>query len=507
MISYILNTCLFQLIFLIIYDVWLRKETFFNWNRFYLLITASLSLVLPLLRFESLALTLPKEYSIQLPTINIGGGNASQATLITNSKFPNESAILWTWNTWIYLGMAIAAIIFLIKLLKIFKVYKESLKSTQYSCQLALIPKSTDAFSFFKIIFIGENLKQSHKESIIRHELVHVTEKHSYDFIFFELLRIIFWMNPLIYLYQSRIEEQHEFIADSKCIKPNAKSDYYKELLNQVFKYDLSLVNHFNKQSLIKKRIVMLSKTKSNSNNVYKYGLIIPVIIGMLFYVSCEQDNLESSNESKSLTSKISEIKNSLESGDKISLEEAEALEGLYVELIKKREQMKVDNNNKDNANHKERNETLVVEGFSAEEVPYILLNEVIDGKNVVDQQIEVPYAAIEKVPLFEGCTRTNSNNENQKCTSDKIADFVSKNFNTKIGKEFGLVGRQRINVIFKIDENGNVVGVRSRAPIKALEEEAMRVISLLPKFTPGMQKGKNVIVPYSLPIVFEVSE
>ena len=59
--------------------------------------------------------------------------------------------------------------------------------------------------------------------------------------------------------------------------------------------------------------------------------------------------------------------------------------------------------------------------------------------------------------------------------------------------------------MIFKIDKNGNVTGVRARAPHKSLEDEAIRVIRLLPKMKPGLQDGKPVVVPYSLPIIFSV--
>ena len=87
------------------------------------------------------------------------------------------------------------------------------------------------------------------------------------------------------------------------------------------------------------------------------------------------------------------------------------------------------------------------------------------------------------------------------------ISDFVNKNFNTKIAEENNLVGSQRINVIFKIDTEGNITEVRSRAHHPALEAEAIRVIKTLPKMIPGEQKGKKVNVPYSLPIVFQIAD
>ena len=123
-----------------------------------------------------------------------------------------------------------------------------------------------------------------------------------------------------------------------------------------------------------------------------------------------------------------------------------------------------------------------------------------------VDEDIEVPFAVIENVPIYPGCEKGN-NDAKRKCMSDKIAKFVQKKFNTDLAGDLGLTGRQRINVIFKIDRNGNVTGVRSRAPHPRLEKEAARVINLLPKMKPGKQRGKAVTVPYSLPIVFQVQD
>lgn len=122
------------------------------------------------------------------------------------------------------------------------------------------------------------------------------------------------------------------------------------------------------------------------------------------------------------------------------------------------------------------------------------------------EEDIEVPFSVIENVPVFPGCEK-GSNNEKRKCMSTKIQKFVQKKFNTDLAGDLGLTGRQRINVIFKIDKSGNVVGVRSRAPHPRLEKEAARVINLLPKMKPGKQRGKPVTVPYSLPIIFQVQD
>ncbi|MGB4742016.1 MAG: energy transducer TonB [Flavobacteriaceae bacterium] len=121
-------------------------------------------------------------------------------------------------------------------------------------------------------------------------------------------------------------------------------------------------------------------------------------------------------------------------------------------------------------------------------------------------EDVEVPFSVIENVPEYPGCEK-GSNADKRKCMSDKIAKFVQRKFNTDLAGDLGLSGRQRISVIFKIDKKGNVTGVRSRAPHPRLEKEAARVINMLPKMKPGRQRGKAVIVPYSLPITFQVQD
>ena len=123
-----------------------------------------------------------------------------------------------------------------------------------------------------------------------------------------------------------------------------------------------------------------------------------------------------------------------------------------------------------------------------------------------VEEDIEVPFSVIENVPIFPGCDKGN-NAQRRKCMSQKITKFVQRKFNTDLAGDLGLSGRQRISVIFKIDQNGDVVGVRARAPHPRLVKEATRVVNLLPKMKPGKQRGKAVVVPYSLPIIFQVQD
>ncbi len=129
-----------------------------------------------------------------------------------------------------------------------------------------------------------------------------------------------------------------------------------------------------------------------------------------------------------------------------------------------------------------------------------------VEDVDVIDEpeDIEVPFAFIENVPVFPGCEE-GDNNAKKNCMSKKISKHVQKKFNADLAGELGLSGKQTIRVMFKIDKTGNVVGIESRAPHPRLEKEAARVINLLPKMKPGKQRGNNVTVSYSLPIIFLV--
>lgn len=149
--------------------------------------------------------------------------------------------------------------------------------------------------------------------------------------------------------------------------------------------------------------------------------------------------------------------------------------------------------------------ETIIESTEVDQETEIVEVEEVVEVEGV-EEDIEVPFAVIENVPVFPGCEKGN-NAAKKKCMSEKIQKFVTRKFNTELASDLGLSGRQRINVIFKIDKSGKVVGVRSRAPHPGLEKEAARVINMLPQMKPGMQRGKAVTVPYSLPIVFQVQD
>ncbi len=121
--------------------------------------------------------------------------------------------------------------------------------------------------------------------------------------------------------------------------------------------------------------------------------------------------------------------------------------------------------------------------------------------------EVVVPDGVNEHVPIFPGCEIELNNRTQKKCMSDGISKVILTNFNTDMAADLNLIGRQKIYLIFKIDKEGNITNIDAKAPHPKLKNEAIRVAGLLPKMKPGKQFGNSVVVPYSMPIVFQVQK
>lgn len=147
----------------------------------------------------------------------------------------------------------------------------------------------------------------------------------------------------------------------------------------------------------------------------------------------------------------------------------------------------------------------VVIQNTDIDEDTAITIDDIDNVK--VDEPInddEVPFIALEYSPVFPGCVGTNK--EKKACFEQKIKKFIYKKFNTDIASDIGLTtGIQKIYTVFKIDKNGTIVDIKTRASHKALQKEALRVLQQLPKMQPGRQNNHPVTVKYSIPIVFKV--
>ena len=481
MLQYIIQVVLFQLGFLLMYELLLKKETFFNINRLYLLVTPVVSLLLPLLKIESLSTLVPADSiseisQVLLPEVYIGGQpEASQE--LPAIKLAAQQGLQINWWLVTYVAGAVLSLMLLIKKYRdLNHLFRFRRISEDKELRIIEVPNSKIACTFYKTVFLGDKLSEAEKQQILSHELVHVKQRHSLDLIFFEALKIIFWFNPLVYIYQSRIATLHEFIADANVVKTTTRRSYYEQLLNTAFNtQNISFINQFFNHSLIKKRIIMLQKSRSKTIAKFKYLFVLPLLFMMLTYVSCSE-NREGIDDNQSISEQLAEIKMAIEDGKKLSDTEKQQL----FEILDAMSQ------------NENRPTPPPLPPFEKSAVSK-------DNSNAI------PFAVIEEVPVFEGCEDLSSNEERKECMSRQITRFVNMNFNTNLGEELNLKGTNRVITQFRIDETGEVVDVKARASHPALQEEAIRVISELPQMQPGKQDGKDISVMYSLPIVFQV--
>ncbi|WP_178985975.1 energy transducer TonB [Winogradskyella helgolandensis] len=137
---------------------------------------------------------------------------------------------------------------------------------------------------------------------------------------------------------------------------------------------------------------------------------------------------------------------------------------------------------------------------------------EIVEVEDVVveevEEDLEVPFSVIENVAVFPGCENKKGNAAKKDCMNEKVNKFIGRKFNTDLAGDLGLPpGKKRIFVQFKVDKSGNVTNIVARGPHPGLEKEAKRVIGQLPKMQPGKQRGKSVVMPFSIPIVFQVQD
>ncbi|HKJ47599.1 MAG TPA: energy transducer TonB [Christiangramia sp.] len=131
-------------------------------------------------------------------------------------------------------------------------------------------------------------------------------------------------------------------------------------------------------------------------------------------------------------------------------------------------------------------------------------VSQVVEG-NLEEKIEDVPFVLIANVPIYPGCEDQADNDAKKKCMSERIQEYVRQEFDNNLGAKLGLEGINRIMVVFRIGPDGYITDIKARAPHVDLEAEAIRVVKMLPRMTPGYQRNRPVGVIYTLPIVFEI--
>ena len=488
MMHYLIQVVLFQLLFLVVYEVFLKKETFFNYNRLYLLATSIMGFVIPFIQIEAIQQSIPQAYRMQLPAVFIGN-NANEAVTATTVALDEivlmqNSVSSGDLVVGMYLlGMVVSILFFALKLRKLYLLKKNAIliKSKEY--EVATLQGSDAAFTFFSTIFLGAKISETQRAAILEHELVHVRQRHSLDLLFFEVLRIFFWFNPMVYLFQNKVKALHEFTAD-RLVASKDKTNYYQNLLSEVFgTTKISFTNTFYKSSLIKNRIVMLQKSNSKKIVQLKYLLLIPAVSAMLVYTSCSDDKVVTDSD---LSAKIADLSAEISSKESLSQQEKEALAAFVYNNYPK----DVEGISGDNGNLK----------FTSKDSPNN------DGGNRF-KTAGVPFGKLDKAPVYPGCDENATHEENKECFTQKVASFVVNNFPKKELNESGVTGKNRIVVEFTIDEFGYLGDLNVRTNNPFLQTATQHVFTSFPALEPAVHEGKKVAVFYTLPIIVDMNE
>jgi hypothetical protein len=544
MLKYILDVLVLQALFLLAFQA-IKQSRWFQVNRFFLLTSIALSLLLPLMSFgwlttvfENPALNL--EFQVgELSTVFID--YTATSTQVNPSIEPQTSQMQWSW---LQIIMAIVASISVIKLIlfryKFQKIQKllSTARFMYYSddCEIYTLPNSTEAFSFFKKIYIGSEFSEAQFKHILADEQIHAQSLHSFDVALIEICSAVFWFNPFWYWYKHEFALLHEYEADAKASKQSSVNAYFQSLLNVSFgTQNLKFVNHFFNQSILKKRIIMLQESNKTKFKAIKYLWLLPALLVSLTYLSCTEDSVKDDVLQQQIHQEEAEVYRA--KFQKI-IDERLA-EGLNIFEIMQSDEFDIEHNDIKTKEEFYKSQVIMKnlmtevyeekpdgearlaemqEMFTKTYEDYLKSKKDKQTHTVESEYVEnaedtkgldVGFMQVDQAPYFETCEGLVSNKETKQCVSQFISDFISKKAKEvglrETAKNLGFQGVKRVYVQFTISTLGEIINVKARAPHPELQQKAETIIEQLPEMIPGQHRGEAVNVVYSLPITFKI--
>ncbi|MDX2046968.1 MAG: N-acetylmuramoyl-L-alanine amidase, partial [Chitinophagaceae bacterium] len=260
------------------YRITLRNKIFHSWNRFYLLASLVLSITLPLIKIE--IVHEPEQTNTQLiqllNVVNAGDEIIYEASQEDRFRLSTEQVILY--------GYALICALMLVLLLRALLQIKKLIRHYPIQAFDDFYFVNTEAkgtpFSFLKYVFWNRQIEISSAsgQQILKHELAHVREKHSWDKIFIHSLLIVFWSNPIFWFIRKELAMIHEFIADRKSIDQHDTEAFAAMILQAAYPaHQFALTNNFFK-SPIKRRLLMLTKLKNPKASYISRVLALPLL-------------------------------------------------------------------------------------------------------------------------------------------------------------------------------------------------------------------------------------
>ena len=455
---YILKSSVCLVVFYLFYRLLLSRETFHRFNRIALLSILLLSCLLPLVE-----VTVEKQTEVHqtMMTLEQWLMLADMMNTADTTDLQAEEVTV----TWIQVALLVylaGILLFALRngysLLKLGGLLKSGRKENLSKYidggeKVTLIVHDRDIapFSWMKCIVISEKDLDENGREILIHELAHIQNRHSWDLLVADICIFFQWFNPASWLLKQELQNIHEYEADETVIEKGVDAKQYQLLLikKAVGTRLYSMANSFN-HSKLKKRITMMLKEKSNPWAKLKYLYILPVAaIAVTAFARPE-------------ISETAEEISAVKVNDLTAIVEAKAI--------------------------KSTEESVQISTVSQDTVKVNYVPTEVSRK----LQGTAVFEVVEEMPEFPGGV-------------DAMMEYLQKELRyPESAKEKGIQGR--VTVQFIIDKEGNVTNSKvTRSVDKDMDTEAIRLVKAMPKWKPGMQKGKAVAVKYTVPVVFRL--
>ena len=455
---YILKSSVCLVVFYLFYRLLLSRETFHRFNRVALLSILLLSCLLPLVE-----VTVEEQTEVHqtMMTLEQWLMLADMMNTADTTDLQAEEVTV----TWIQVALLVylaGILLFALRngysLLKLGGLLKSGRKENLSKYidggeKVTLIVHDRDIapFSWMKCIVISEKDLDENGREILIHELAHIQNRHSWDLLVADICIFFQWFNPASWLLKQELQNIHEYEADETVIEKGVDAKQYQLLLikKAVGTRLYSMANSFN-HSKLKKRITMMLKEKSNPWAKLKYLYILPVAaIAVTAFARPE-------------ISETAEEISAVKVNDLTAIVEAKAI--------------------------KSTEESVQISTVSQDTVKVNYVPTEVSRK----LQGTAVFEVVEEMPEFPGGV-------------DAMMEYLQKELRyPESAKEKGIQGR--VTVQFIIDKEGNVTNSKvTRSVDKDMDTEAIRLVKAMPKWKPGMQKGKAVAVKYTVPVVFRL--
>ena len=283
------------------YLLFLKDKTFHHYNRFYLLFSVVISMILPLVKVSFFTIETNKNLHLLLSGFNQNQSQTTNYDITIYSIF--------------YTIIGVVSVTFLIKLflgiLKINSIKKQFPKEAIEGIKFYQTNLNNAPFSFFRNLFWKRSIDINSPvgQQILKHEMVHIEQKHSWDKLLMQLVKSIFWFNPVFYFINKEINLIHEYLADKKAVKKSDTRAFAQMLLESHFSGSVIPVTSPFLSSNLKKRLTMLTKNQTKYSYARKL-FALPILFFMVFAYMVNAKNKEITETNKAIEIAVNEMKN-----------------------------------------------------------------------------------------------------------------------------------------------------------------------------------------------------